>query len=133
MVVTGGCLSACPAGPQSFAQETLRTLCLAYKKVDEDAYKDWHQRHQEASILLQNRAHALHQLYEEMEQNLQVGALWGGGSQHPSSSPAGPRRPTPARVAGSLLSPLSASPPAAGSHSHRRQAPGWCPRNHPVS
>ncbi|XP_023393872.1 phospholipid-transporting ATPase IK [Pteropus vampyrus] len=56
----------------SFAQETLRTLCLAYKKVDEDAYKDWHQRHQEASILLQNRAHALHQLYEEMEQNLQL-------------------------------------------------------------
>ncbi|ELK19322.1 Putative phospholipid-transporting ATPase IK [Pteropus alecto] len=56
----------------SFAQETLRTLCLAYKKVDEDAYKVWHQRHQEASILLQNRAHALHQLYEEMEQNLQL-------------------------------------------------------------
>nr|KAF6400410.1 ATPase phospholipid transporting 8B3 [Rousettus aegyptiacus] len=56
----------------SFAQETLRTLCLAYKRVDEDVFKAWRQRHQEASVLLQNRAHALHQLYEEMEQNLQL-------------------------------------------------------------
>ncbi|XP_058393673.1 phospholipid-transporting ATPase IK [Diceros bicornis minor] len=56
----------------SFAEQTLRTLCLAYKEVDEDAYQEWRQRHQEASILLQNRAHALHQVYEEMEQNLQL-------------------------------------------------------------
>ncbi|KAG8519165.1 Phospholipid-transporting ATPase IK [Galemys pyrenaicus] len=56
----------------SFAQETLRTLCLAYKEVDEDTYEHWHRRHQEASILLQNRAQALHQVYEEMEQDLQL-------------------------------------------------------------
>ncbi|XP_016053287.1 PREDICTED: phospholipid-transporting ATPase IK-like [Miniopterus natalensis] len=56
----------------SFAEQTLRTLCLAYKKVDEDEYEEWRQRHQEASILLQNRAQALHQVYEEMEQNLQL-------------------------------------------------------------
>uniref|UniRef100_A0A452TIB3 Phospholipid-transporting ATPase n=1 Tax=Ursus maritimus TaxID=29073 RepID=A0A452TIB3_URSMA len=56
----------------SFAEETLRTLCLAYKEVDEDMYEEWRQRHQEASILLQNRAHALHQVYEEMEQGLQL-------------------------------------------------------------
>ncbi|XP_072804175.1 phospholipid-transporting ATPase IK [Vicugna pacos] len=56
----------------SFAEQTLRTLCLAYKEVDKDVYEAWHQRHQEASILLQNRAHALHQVYEEMEQNLQL-------------------------------------------------------------
>ncbi|XP_019512724.1 PREDICTED: phospholipid-transporting ATPase IK [Hipposideros armiger] len=56
----------------SFAQQTLRTLCLAYKKVDEDSYEEWHHRHQEASILLQNRTHALHQVYDEMEQNLQL-------------------------------------------------------------
>ncbi|XP_029772229.1 phospholipid-transporting ATPase IK [Suricata suricatta] len=61
-----------PCGLQSFAQETLRTLCLAYKRVDEDAYEEWRQRHQEASLLLQNRAQALHQVYEEMEQNLQL-------------------------------------------------------------
>uniref|UniRef100_A0A8C8WQB3 Phospholipid-transporting ATPase n=1 Tax=Panthera leo TaxID=9689 RepID=A0A8C8WQB3_PANLE len=62
----------------SFAEETLRTLCLAYKRVDEDTYEEWRQRHREASLRLQNRAHALHQVYEEMEKGLQ----WRG--------PAGP-------------------------------------------
>ncbi|XP_059015277.1 phospholipid-transporting ATPase IK isoform X1 [Mustela lutreola] len=56
----------------SFAEQTLRTLCLAYKQVGEDAYEEWRQRHQEASVLLQNRAHALHQVYEDMEQDLQL-------------------------------------------------------------
>ncbi|XP_014390505.1 PREDICTED: phospholipid-transporting ATPase IK [Myotis brandtii] len=56
----------------SFAKETLRTLCLAYKKVEEDQYKEWNQRHQEAKILLENRAQALHQVYEEIEQDLQL-------------------------------------------------------------
>ncbi|XP_054939118.1 phospholipid-transporting ATPase IK isoform X7 [Physeter macrocephalus] len=56
----------------SFAEQTLRTLCVACKEVDEDMYEEWRQRHQEASILLQSRAHALHQVYEEMEQNLQL-------------------------------------------------------------
>ncbi|XP_065774594.1 phospholipid-transporting ATPase IK isoform X4 [Muntiacus reevesi] len=56
----------------SFATETLRTLCLACKEVEEDVYKEWRQRHQEASILLQNRTQALHELYEEMEQSLQL-------------------------------------------------------------
>ena len=114
--------SAC--WPQSFATETLRTLCLACKEVDEEVYEDWRQRHQEASILLQNRAQALQELYEEMERSLQVGG-------------AGVGRRTPARPgAGSLLSLSSStpsSPPAPGSHSHRGQAPGRCPRNHQVS
>ncbi|KAI5177057.1 phospholipid-transporting ATPase IK isoform X1 [Manis pentadactyla] len=56
----------------SFAEQTLRTLCLAYKEVGEGAYEEWRQRHQEASVLLRNRAPALHQLYEEMEQGLQL-------------------------------------------------------------
>ncbi|KAM9244875.1 phospholipid-transporting ATPase IK [Dugong dugon] len=56
----------------AFAEQTLRTLCLAYKEVDKDAYEAWSLRHQEANLLLQNRAQALHQLYEEMEQNLQL-------------------------------------------------------------
>lgn len=106
-VVTGWCP---PAGPQSLAEQTLRTLCLAYKEVDKDAYEQWHQRHQEASLLLQNRAHALHQLYEEMEQNLQVGGAGGG-----------PGTPTPAGSwlpAQSLPCPPPRAPSAAGSHSH---------------
>lgn len=97
-VVTGGaCLPARLPGPQSFAQETLRTLCLAYKRVDEDVFKAWRQRHQEASVLLQNRAHALHQLYEEMEQNLQVGVPRGRGREQVPApalqAPAAPRLP----------------------------------------
>lgn len=64
---------------QAFAEQTLRTLCLAYKDVAEDAYKEWEPEHQEAALLLQNRAQALHHVYNKMEQNLQVGGreLWG--------------------------------------------------------
>lgn len=45
----------------------------------EDAYKEWEPEHQEAALLLQNRAQALHQVYNKMEQNLQVGGreFWG--------------------------------------------------------
>ncbi|EDL31538.1 mCG13368, isoform CRA_a, partial [Mus musculus] len=56
----------------AFAEQTLRTLCLAYKDVEEDAYKEWEPEHQEAALLLQNRAQALHQVYNKMEQNLQL-------------------------------------------------------------
>ncbi|KAM9515758.1 phospholipid-transporting ATPase IK-like [Guaruba guarouba] len=55
-----------------FAEETLRTLCLASKEVSEVEYSDWSRRHHEASILLQGRAQELDTLYEEMEQNLQL-------------------------------------------------------------
>lgn len=64
--------------PQAFAEQTLRTLCLAYKEVAEEAYKQWEPEHQEATLLLQNRAQALHQVYNKMEQNLQVGDREGG-------------------------------------------------------
>lgn len=64
---------------QAFAEQTLRTLCLAYKKVAEEAYKQWEPEHQEATLLLQNRAQALHQVYNKMEQNLQVVTGVGGG------------------------------------------------------
>uniref|UniRef100_A0A663FH21 Phospholipid-transporting ATPase n=1 Tax=Aquila chrysaetos chrysaetos TaxID=223781 RepID=A0A663FH21_AQUCH len=55
-----------------FAEETLRTLCLASKEVSEVEYSVWSRRHREASILLQDRARELDKLYEEMEQNLQL-------------------------------------------------------------
>lgn len=97
--------------PQSFAEETLRTLCLAYKEVDEDMYEEWRQRHQEASILLQNRAHALHQVYEEMEQGLQVRRARRAGAP---ASPLLPGSRVPTQSASCPLPP----PPAAGSHGH---------------
>uniref|UniRef100_A0A8C3J2R0 Phospholipid-transporting ATPase n=1 Tax=Calidris pygmaea TaxID=425635 RepID=A0A8C3J2R0_9CHAR len=55
-----------------FAEETLRTLCLASKEVSEVEYSVWSRRHHEASVLLQDRARELDKLYEEMEQNLQL-------------------------------------------------------------
>ncbi|KAL6032203.1 hypothetical protein STEG23_020875, partial [Scotinomys teguina] len=56
----------------AFAEQTLRTLCLAYKEVAEDTYKQWEPEHQQAALLLQNRAQALHRVYNKMEQNLQL-------------------------------------------------------------
>ncbi|NWI62084.1 AT8B3 ATPase, partial [Todus mexicanus] len=55
-----------------FAKETLRTLCMASKEVEENDYSVWSRRHHEASVLLQNRAQELDKLYEEMEQDLQL-------------------------------------------------------------
>lgn len=96
-MATGWCQGPPPPGPQSFAEETLRTLCLAYKRVDEDTYEEWRQRHREASLRLQNRAHALHQVYEEMERGLQVGGARRGRAGRPASARAltNPPRPRP--------------------------------------
>ncbi|NXG19155.1 AT8B3 ATPase, partial [Grallaria varia] len=55
-----------------FAEETLRTLCMASKEVSEAEYQEWGRRHHEATVLLQDRARELDRLYEEMEQNLQL-------------------------------------------------------------
>ncbi|XP_068012406.1 phospholipid-transporting ATPase IK isoform X2 [Melanerpes formicivorus] len=55
-----------------FAQETLRTLCLASKEVSEAEYSSWSRRHHQASVRLRDRAPQLHRLYEEMEQDLQL-------------------------------------------------------------
>ncbi|KAM6466817.1 phospholipid-transporting ATPase IK isoform 2-T2 [Liasis olivaceus] len=56
----------------SFAAETLRTLCLAMKEIDEQEYALWSKRHHAASILLHGRAQALDAVYEEIEQNLKL-------------------------------------------------------------
>ncbi|NXN87343.1 AT8B3 ATPase, partial [Bombycilla garrulus] len=55
-----------------FAEETLRTLCVASREVSEAEFRAWSQRHREAAALLQDRAQELDRLYEEMEQNLQL-------------------------------------------------------------
>ncbi|NXD01031.1 AT8B3 ATPase, partial [Certhia familiaris] len=55
-----------------FAEETLRTLCVASREVSEAEFCAWSRRHCEAMVLLQDRAQELDRLYEEMEQNLQL-------------------------------------------------------------
>ncbi|NWV58539.1 AT8B3 ATPase, partial [Malurus elegans] len=55
-----------------FAEETLRTLCVASREVSEAEFRSWSRRHSQATLLLRDRARELHRLYEEMEQNLQL-------------------------------------------------------------
>ncbi|KAF7237150.1 Phospholipid-transporting ATPase IK [Varanus komodoensis] len=54
----------------SFAAETLRTLCLATREVDEQEYALWSKNHHAATILLQDRAQELDKVYEDLEKNL---------------------------------------------------------------
>ncbi|XP_020864720.1 phospholipid-transporting ATPase IK isoform X1 [Phascolarctos cinereus] len=56
----------------TFAEETLRTLCLASKEVEEEFYQEWSQKYHKASVLLQNRAQALDAVYEDMEKDLNL-------------------------------------------------------------
>lgn len=55
-----------------FAQEGLRTLCLAVKDIPDDFFKSWLARYREASVTLDNRDEKLDAVYEEIEQNLQL-------------------------------------------------------------
>ncbi|XP_025076903.1 phospholipid-transporting ATPase ID-like isoform X3 [Pomacea canaliculata] len=53
-----------------FAQDGLRTLCLAYKDIDDSFYEKWKIRHHEASTSLENRDEKLDTLYEEIETDM---------------------------------------------------------------
>ncbi|XP_060708204.1 phospholipid-transporting ATPase IC [Hemiscyllium ocellatum] len=53
-----------------FADETLRTLCLAYKDISEAEFAVWNKRFQAASVSTSNRDEALSRVYEEIETNL---------------------------------------------------------------
>ncbi|XP_016159895.1 PREDICTED: phospholipid-transporting ATPase IK [Ficedula albicollis] len=55
-----------------FAEETLRTLCVASREVSEPEFRAWSRRRGEAAALLQRREQELHGLYEEMERGLQL-------------------------------------------------------------
>ncbi|MBN3314889.1 AT8B1 ATPase, partial [Atractosteus spatula] len=54
----------------SFASETLRTLCLCYKDISEEVFEAWNRKHKEASVVMQNREAALDRVYEQIETNL---------------------------------------------------------------
>lgn len=57
---------------QTFANETLRTLCLCYKDISYGEYEAWNKKFTEASVATTNRDEALDQVYEEIEKNLIV-------------------------------------------------------------
>ncbi|XP_072050739.1 probable phospholipid-transporting ATPase IM [Amphiura filiformis] len=53
-----------------FANEGLRTLCLAMKDITEDYYLEWRKRFKEAATSLDDREGKLDEVYEEIEQDL---------------------------------------------------------------
>ncbi|XP_071484021.1 probable phospholipid-transporting ATPase IM [Diadema antillarum] len=53
-----------------FANEGLRTLCLAMKELDEYTYLEWRKKHHDASTALVDREAKLDAVYEEIEQDL---------------------------------------------------------------
>ena len=57
---------------QMFAGEGLRTLCLAYKDLDEDDFAEWSRRHHEASTAMDEREEKLSAVYEEIEKDMKV-------------------------------------------------------------
>ncbi|XP_078265670.1 phospholipid-transporting ATPase IC [Rhinoraja longicauda] len=57
---------------KAFADETLRTLCLAYKDISEGEFTKWNIRFQAASVSTSNRDATLDRVYEEIEKNLML-------------------------------------------------------------
>lgn len=53
-----------------FAQEGLRTLCLAVKDIPDSVYTMWAAKYKEASIALENRDDKMNECYEEIEKDL---------------------------------------------------------------
>lgn len=53
-----------------FASETLRTLCLCYKEIEEKEFEEWNKKFMAASIASTNRDEALDKVYEEIEKDL---------------------------------------------------------------
>lgn len=53
-----------------FASETLRTLCLCYKEIEEKEFAEWNKKFMAASVASSNRDEALDKVYEEIEKDL---------------------------------------------------------------
>ncbi|KAI8335810.1 hypothetical protein BC941DRAFT_64273 [Chlamydoabsidia padenii] len=54
----------------TFANEGLRTLCIASRVLDEDEYQDWAARYKEASNSIHNREEQMENVCEDIEQHL---------------------------------------------------------------
>jgi phospholipid-transporting ATPase len=57
---------------QDYATEGLRTLCLAYREVSEEEYRNWAVMYDNAASQLSGRADALDKAAEVIEQNLHL-------------------------------------------------------------
>ena len=64
-------LAATERNLRAFAQRGLRTLALATKVIEPDAWSDWHARYRAAGSLLDGRDEALAELADEVERELE--------------------------------------------------------------
>ncbi|KAM7538028.1 hypothetical protein Aperf_G00000064652 [Anoplocephala perfoliata] len=55
-----------------FAKIGLRTLCIAFRRLDRDYYEKWDKVYYERSIAVTNRAALVDESYEEIEQELEL-------------------------------------------------------------
>ncbi|XP_006887000.1 PREDICTED: probable phospholipid-transporting ATPase FetA-like [Elephantulus edwardii] len=55
-----------------FASQGLRTLMVAYRKLDDKFFREWSKRHSEAYLSLENRQDKLSIVYEEIEKDLML-------------------------------------------------------------
>uniref|UniRef100_A0A915BAB5 Phospholipid-transporting ATPase n=2 Tax=Parascaris univalens TaxID=6257 RepID=A0A915BAB5_PARUN len=55
-----------------FAGEGLRTLCVAWKKIDADYFADWQKRQKAAALEMYNRQEKLDAIYEEIEHDMML-------------------------------------------------------------
>lgn len=57
---------------EDFANEGLRTLCLAWKPLDEATYEQWERRFHEATTLIDNRDEEIERVSDELERDLNL-------------------------------------------------------------
>ncbi|KAI3649657.1 hypothetical protein MP228_005289 [Amoeboaphelidium protococcarum] len=57
---------------EQFAAEGLRTLCLAKKDIDEQFFKEWYVRYQEAASSLDNRDDQMDDVAEQIETDMEL-------------------------------------------------------------
>ncbi len=55
---------------EDYATEGLRTLCLAYRNIPEEEYREWSAMYNKAAAQINGRAEALEKVAEIIEQNL---------------------------------------------------------------
>uniref|UniRef100_A0A0G4GZW6 Phospholipid-transporting ATPase n=1 Tax=Chromera velia CCMP2878 TaxID=1169474 RepID=A0A0G4GZW6_9ALVE len=57
---------------EEFAEDGLRTLCIAGKELKEDEWNSWFREYTAATLLMDGRVEKMNELYEELEQDLEL-------------------------------------------------------------
>lgn len=57
---------------EEFANKGLRTLCFAYKELDDQTYNAWAKRYHEATVSTEDREERMEELADEMERGFQL-------------------------------------------------------------